>query len=189
MNRQTFNLFLIVLLALTIMVVAHNHNYNHNHNHKTTITETASQTITVTKTCSSNEPTPEITCPVQNDKRRHNRHDYYKVTKTVTCTPTTTVCATPTPTCCEAPGSPGFQNIFHQVVADGIIIPLSDITSPQDCCKSCFANVDCFQWVFRSGTCQNHVNGPTFDNCENPTVNLANSGIVRCSDDSGNCLA
>ncbi|CAG8719121.1 9004_t:CDS:2, partial [Funneliformis mosseae] len=151
----------------------------------------SSHTVTVTITKASPTPTHEsdhISCPVRNDRRRHNQHhhDYDNDHCTVTCTPTTTQYSTPTPKCCEAPGGPGFQNKAHTIDPLNVVV-IPNIASDIDCCKACFDKPECIQWAFFSGQCSSHENKVDVNEiCANPVVDTGaffSAGIVRCSDD------
>ncbi|KAF0481163.1 hypothetical protein F8M41_023609 [Gigaspora margarita] len=125
---------------------------------------------------------------VNGRKDKHNSD--CKKTITVTFTPTTTLCSTPTPTptCCQSSGGPGWQNEFHHISSANIFI-INNITSPQDCCKSCLDDPECLQWAL-PGQCLNYKNQPGLtDICTTTTVNNTGfgSGIIRCND-SGNCI-
>jgi hypothetical protein len=77
------------------------------------------------------------------------------------------------PDLCDESGGPGWENMIRP---GGNVASTSD-TTPQDCCKSCAADLNCAQWAFSGNQCQHNV--PP-NQCVNPVIPFNNGGMIRC---------
>ncbi|CAG8687347.1 12430_t:CDS:1, partial [Racocetra fulgida] len=80
---------------------------------------------------------------------------------------------------------PGWNDKNHLPGAVASITTNS--TTPQDCCKACIADTNCFQWAFHELHC--HTYHDLDNTCSTETISLSASddegGIIRCNDGSG----
>ncbi|CAG8734424.1 29782_t:CDS:1, partial [Racocetra persica] len=101
-------------------------------------------------------------------------------------------CETPTGIPCCQSGSPGFKSSGQTHAFIPPEIETIQNSTPEACCKACFDDPACIEWLFAPNINECLLN-KNKDTCNNPTmINIGGSsvfsqgGIMRC--DADGCL-
>ncbi|CAG8443969.1 20134_t:CDS:2 [Dentiscutata erythropus] len=75
-----------------------------------------------------------------------------------------------------------WNNMFYNFVVLANQFPISNATTPQECCNACVNNPSCLQWGMDGrGNCFNYMDTTNLPSiCESTTTPEVNSGNIRC---------